>query len=175
MYAPCIVCFASIPADFMSVWSGLSVATQMKISVRQYWSRMLCMAAVRSMDTSSYTMICEIRVRPVVRTVWRRKPTERIMIHSDQGSQLTSMDWASFLKQHNLSHRGNYHDNAVAESFLICWSLKEFVTKHTEHEQKQDVPDSIELLYNPQRKNVKNGMLSPVNFERNHELMTKDL
>lgn len=36
--------------------------------------------------------------------VWRRKPKEKVLIHSDQGSQFTSMDWISFLKQHNLEH-----------------------------------------------------------------------
>ena len=34
----------------------------------------------------------------------------------------TGLDWASFLKHHNLVHsmsrRGNCHDNAVAESFF---------------------------------------------------------
>jgi putative transposase len=54
--------------------------------------------------------------------IWRRKPKSKVLIHSDQGSQFTSMDWASFLKHHNLEHsmsrRGNCHDNAVAESFF---------------------------------------------------------
>lgn len=46
----------------------------------------------------------------------------KVLIHSDQGSQFTSMDWAAFLKHRNLEHsisrRGNCHDNAVAESFF---------------------------------------------------------
>lgn len=29
--------------------------------------------------------------------VWRRKPKRRVLIHSDQGSQFTSMDWAAFI------------------------------------------------------------------------------
>lgn len=41
-------------------------------------------------------------------------------VHSDQGSQYTSHEWQSFLKSHgpevSISRRGNYHDNAVAES-----------------------------------------------------------
>lgn len=53
---------------------------------------------------------------------WRRKPKQRALIHSDQGSQLTSMDWAAFIRAHNREHsmsrRGNCHDNAVAESFF---------------------------------------------------------
>jgi transposase InsO family protein len=54
--------------------------------------------------------------------VWRRKPKNKVLSHSDQGSQFTSIDGVSFLKQHNLEHsmsrRGNCHDNAVAESFF---------------------------------------------------------
>ena len=54
--------------------------------------------------------------------VWRRKPKQRVLIHSDQGSQFTSMEWATFIRAHNLAHsmsrRGNCHDNAVAESFF---------------------------------------------------------
>jgi putative transposase len=55
--------------------------------------------------------------------LWRRKPRHRVLIHSDQGAQFTSMDWAAFLRAHNLEHsmsrRGNCHDNAVAESFFL--------------------------------------------------------
>jgi len=54
--------------------------------------------------------------------VWRWKPTDKVLINSDKGSQFTSTEWASFLKHHNLehstSHRGNCHDSAVAESFF---------------------------------------------------------
>jgi hypothetical protein len=54
--------------------------------------------------------------------IWRRKPKTTVLVHSDQGSQFTSMDWAAFLKHHNLEHsmsrRGNCHDNAVAENFF---------------------------------------------------------
>ena len=53
---------------------------------------------------------------------WRRKPKAEVLIHSDQGSQFTGMDWAAFLKAHHLedsgSRRGNFHDNAAAESFF---------------------------------------------------------
>jgi putative transposase len=41
--------------------------------------------------------------------VWRRKPTSKVIIHSDQGSQFTSHEWRKFLVANNLeasvSHR----------------------------------------------------------------------
>ncbi len=33
-----------------------------------------------------------------------RKSKEKVLIHSDSSSEFTSMDWASFLKHHNLLH-----------------------------------------------------------------------
>ena len=64
----------------------------------------------------------DVALQALLMAVWRRKPQGKVLIHSDQGSQFTSMDWASFLKHHNLEHsisrHGNCHDNAVAESFF---------------------------------------------------------
>ncbi len=64
----------------------------------------------------------DVVLQALLTAVWRRKPKNRVLIHSDQGSQFTSMDWASFLRAHNLKHSmsccGNCHDNAVAESFF---------------------------------------------------------
>jgi len=30
--------------------------------------------------------------------------TSKVLVQSDQGSQFTSIDWAAFLKHHNLEH-----------------------------------------------------------------------
>ncbi|WP_157216114.1 IS3 family transposase [Flavisphingomonas formosensis] len=104
--------------------------------------------------------------------VWRRKPKQRVLIHSDQGAQFTSMDWAAFIRAHNLEHsmsrRGNCHDNAVAESFFSSLKRERIRrrTYKTREEARQDVFDYIEMFYNPVRKQVRNGMLSPVEFER---------
>jgi putative transposase len=67
-------------------------------------------------------MTSDLAIDALLMTVWRRKPKQEVMIHSDQGSQFSSDDWQSFLKANNLlggmSRRGNCHDNAVAESFF---------------------------------------------------------
>ncbi|WP_080504548.1 IS3 family transposase [Granulibacter bethesdensis] len=104
--------------------------------------------------------------------VWRRKPKQRVLIHSDQGSQFTSMEWAAFIRAHDLEHsmsrRGNCHDNAVAESFFSSLKRERIRrrTYKTREEARQDVFDYVEMFYNPVRKQVRNGMLSPVAFER---------
>ena len=43
-------------------------------------------------------------LQALLMAVWRRKPKDRVLIHLDQGSQFTSMDWAAFLKAHDLEH-----------------------------------------------------------------------
>ncbi len=118
----------------------------------------------------------DVVVQALLIAVWRRKPKDRVLIHSDQGSQFTSMDWASFLRAHNLEHsmsrRGNCHDNAVAESFFNLLK-RERIRRRTyksRPEARQDVLDYIEMFYNSKRKHVRNGMLSPVDFERQQKM-----
>jgi putative transposase len=114
----------------------------------------------------------DVVLQALLMAVWRRKPKNRVLIHSDQGSQFTSRDWASFLRTHNLEHSmsrcGNCHDNAVAESFFNLLK-RERIRRRTYKslaEARQDVFNYIEMFYNPKGKHTKNGMLSPVNFER---------
>ncbi|MCC0014688.1 MAG: IS3 family transposase [Rhodobiaceae bacterium] len=121
----------------------------------------------------------DVVLQALLMAVWRRKPKSRVLIHSDQGSQFTSMDWAAFLRAHNLEHsmsrRGNCHDNAVAESFFNLLKRERIRrrTYKTRVEARQDVFDYIEMFYNPKRKHVRNGMLSPVEFERQQEMRTE--
>jgi putative transposase len=42
----------------------------------------------------------DVVLQALLMAVWRRKPKDKVLIHSDQGSQFTSMDWASFLRHH---------------------------------------------------------------------------
>ncbi|MCO6388232.1 IS3 family transposase [Aliihoeflea sp. 40Bstr573] len=118
----------------------------------------------------------DVVLQALLMAVWRRKPKSKVLVHSDQGSQFTSMDWAAFLKHHNLEHsmsrRGNCHDNAVAESFFNLLKRERIRrrTYRTREQARQDVFDYIEMFYNPKRKHVRNGMLSPVEFERQQEM-----
>lgn len=104
--------------------------------------------------------------------VWHRKPKEKMLIHSDQGSQFTSMDWAALLPAHNLEHSmsrpGNCHDNVVTESFFNLLKRERIRrrTYRTREEARLNGFDYIEMFYNSKCKRARNGMLSPVEFER---------
>ena len=118
----------------------------------------------------------DVVLQALLMAVWRRKPKNKVLIHSDPGSQFTSMDWAAFLRAHDLEHsmgrRGNCHDNAVAESFLNLLK-RERIRRRTyrnREQARQDVFDYIEMFCNPKRKHARNGMLSPAEFERQQKL-----
>jgi len=116
-------------------------------------------------------MQTSLALNALLMAVWRRKPTSKVIIHSDQGSQFTSHEWREFLTDHNLeasmSRRGNCYDNAVAESFFHLLKTERIRRKtyKTRKDARQDVFDYIELFYNPKRRHANNGMLSPVEFE----------
>ncbi len=134
------------------------------------YSRRVIGWAVQSRQTA------DVVLQALLMAVWRRKPKEQVLIHSDQGSQFTSMDWASFLKHHNLVHsmirRGNWHDNTVAESFFNLLKRERIRRKvyRSRYEARQEVFDYIVTLYNPKSKHVRNGMLSPVEFEKQQKI-----
>lgn len=71
-----------------------------------------------------------------------------------------------------MSRRGNCHDNAVVKSFFSSLKRERIRrrTYKTREEARQDVFDYVEMFYNPVRKQVRNGMLSPVAFERQQVL-----
>lgn len=47
-------------------------------------------------------MTTDLVLDALLMALWRRKPKNKVLIHSDQGSQYTSHEWQAFLKQHNL-------------------------------------------------------------------------
>lgn len=103
---------------------------------------------------------------------WQRKPKQRVLIHSDQGSQSTGRDWAAFIRAHDLEHSmsrwGNCHYNAVTESFLSTVKRERIRSRTYMRREKalQHVLGYIEMFYNPVRKQVRNGMRSPAEFEQ---------
>jgi putative transposase len=116
----------------------------------------------------------DLVIDALLMALWRRKPTGKVLIHSDQGVQYTCSDWRKFVTDHNLelsmSRRGNCHDNAVAESFFSLLKGERIRRKiyKTRNEARSDVFNYIEFFYNPTRRHSNNDGMSPIEFEKQY-------
>ncbi|WHP06690.1 IS3 family transposase [Acinetobacter corruptisaponis] len=122
-------------------------------------------------------MTTELVLDALLMALWRRKPENKVLIHSDQGSQYTSYEWRTFLEHHNLessmSRRGNCHDNAVAESFFQLLKREKIKKKiySSRAEARSDIFEYIEMFYNSKRRHGSNGQRSPLDYEKTHQKM----
>lgn len=115
-------------------------------------------------------------LQALLAAVWRSKPGPGLLLHSDQGTQFTSEDWQSFLREHNIvcsmSRRGDCHDNAAMESFFQLLKRERIKRRiYSNHnEARADVFQYIEMFYSPKRRHSSNDGLSPVEFEKQYAL-----
>ncbi len=106
--------------------------------------------------------------------LWKRKPRQGLLWHTDRGSQYASDNHRQLLQEHriiqSMSRKGNCWDNAVSESFFH--TLKTELTHHvkfiTKEEAKQTIFEFIEVFYNRMRMHSANDYLSPVEYEQLH-------
>lgn len=47
-------------------------------------------------------MTTDLVLDALLMALWRRKPKNKVLIHSDQGSQYTNYEWQTILEHHNL-------------------------------------------------------------------------
>jgi len=113
----------------------------------------------------------ELAMDALLMAVWRRKPADRVIVHSDQGSQYGSDDFKRFYQANNLepsmSRRANCWDNAVAQSFFPSLK-KERIRKRiykTRDLARADIFDYIEIFYNRPRRHSHIGEVSPEAFK----------
>ena len=122
-------------------------------------------------------MTTDLVLDALLMALWRRKPQNKVLIHSDQGSQYISHEWQAFIKQHNLecsmSRRGNCHDNAVAESFFQLLKRERIKKKIyvSRSDARADIFEYIEMFYNSKRRHGSNGQRSPLDYEKAHQKM----
>ena len=125
-----------------------------------------------SMDSRMQTSLV---LDALTMAVWRRRPKESVIIHSDQGSQFGSDEFNRWCKDNRLSpsmsRRGNCWDNAVAESFFSNLKSEQIKKRiyQTRAEAKSDIFDYIEGFYNRVRRHKHLDQLSPYEFERQRQ------
>lgn len=103
--------------------------------------------------------------------ITHRKPSPRVIFHSDRGTQYTSKEFADFCRDNNirrsLGRTGICYDNAVAESFFATYK-KELI--HTRlwvdlKTLRKETFSWIEEYYNRTRRHSTLGYLTPVEYE----------
>lgn len=76
-----------------------------------------------------------------------------------------------------MSRCGNCLDNSVAESFFNLLK-RERIRRRTyksRNEARQHVFDYIEMFHNQKRKHMRNGVLSPIEFERQQKMAAENV
>ena len=145
------------------------------------WSGFLYLAVVLdawSRRIVGWAMATHLRTELVLdaldMAVWQRRP-ERVIHHSDQGTQYTSIAFGLRCKEvgvrPSMGSVGDAYDNALCESFfatLECELLDQRRFR-TQAEARLGVFDFIEGFYNPRRRHSALGQRSPINFERNSQ------
>ena len=118
------------------------------------------------------TLAKEIVLDALLMAVWRRKPEQEVIIHSDQGSEFSRDEWNRFCQTHGLipsmSRRGNCYDNAAVESFFGSL-MKEKVRRHifkTREVARAAIFEYIEVFYNWARRHQHLGNISSTEYEQ---------
>ncbi len=117
------------------------------------------------------TMHTDLVLDALLQAVWRRRPAPGLVIHSDQGGQFGSHDWAKFLEDHgikpSMSRKGNCHDNAVKESFFSSLKMERIRQKSyaSIEAARSDIFEYIEMFYNPTRRHTHLDFVSPNQYE----------
>lgn len=110
-------------------------------------------------------------ISAVQRAIYRRKPAEDIILHSDRGSQYASDELRSLAKEQNLllsmGNTGSCYDNAVTESFFHTLKTEHiyFHKYDTRQQARTSIFEYIETFYNQHRLHSALGYLSPAQFE----------
>ncbi len=103
--------------------------------------------------------------------IGQRRP-DRVIHHSDQGSQYTSLAFGLRCKEAgvrpSMGSVGDAYDNAMCESFFATLECELFDRRkfRTKAEARMAIFEFIEGWYNPSRRHSALGYKSPITFER---------
>ncbi|MFC3210925.1 IS3 family transposase [Planomicrobium okeanokoites] len=118
----------------------------------------------------------EFPLEVLKRALETRQPSEKLIHHSDRGSQYCSNEYTDLLKekevQISMSRKGDPYDNACIESFHATLK-KELVYRNrfaTRVDARRAISAYIDTFYNTRRKHSTLGYFSPNKFEENYHL-----
>lgn len=116
----------------------------------------------------------ELVINAFLMALYRKKPPQNVIFHSDRGSQYASNEFKKILKYNHfipsMSGAGNCYDNAAAESFFhnlkvekVYWNIYE-----GRNDAKRSVYDYIELYYNVRRSHSSIDYMTPKAYEEKY-------
>jgi putative transposase len=112
--------------------------------------------------------------------VLRGELPERVIFHSDRGTQYASAQITAFAAEHGLTRSMGYTgvcwDNAMAESFFATLKTEFYYRRvwPTRKRAKLEVGAWIEDRYNRRRRHASIGQISPAQFELQYSNQTAD-
>lgn len=121
-------------------------------------------------------MTSDLVMDALMMAIWRRGPSEKLMHHSDQGSQYTREAFQRLLCDQgiecSMSRKGDCWDNSPTESFFSSLKTERVDRKMytTRDAARADVFDYIERFYNPKRRHSTLGYVSPMKYENQAKL-----
>ncbi len=107
---------------------------------------------------TSASIDAELVCEALRRALDRRGLRNELILHSDRGSQYTSVALQAFMRDHDVpilqSHGISCYDNAVTESFFhtLKTECTNFEQYHTREDGHRSLFDYIEVFYNRQRR-----------------------
>jgi putative transposase len=150
---------------YIATWAGLLYLAV----VLDVWSRRIVGWAMATHLRS------ELVLDALNMAIAQRRPAA-VIHHSDQGCQYTSLAFGLRCQQAgvrpSMGSVGDCYDNAMCESFfatLECELLDRY-SFATQATARTAVFKYIEGWYNPRRRHSALGQLSPINFEKKHEV-----
>jgi putative transposase len=121
----------------------------------------------------------ELATKSLQMAITQREKVEEVISHSDRGSQYTSAEVRTMLKENSIiqsmSSTGNCYDNAVSESFFhtLKTELTHWNNYQTRKEAKRSIFEYVEIFYNRVRLHSTIGYLAPVEFEQTNNTINK--
>jgi putative transposase len=105
--------------------------------------------------------------------VYKRRPSSKLIHHSDRGSQYTSHSFKELCRKNTITmsmSEGSCYDNAAAESFFhtLKTELVHLNKFKTRQEAKRAIFEYIEAFYNRKRIHSTLGYVSPEVFEERY-------